>query len=273
MLGLDADDARRCGSGAGADGPAVERGDSVVDQVYHDALDLVRIDSHGWQSALERALECDVLEQPVVEPQRVGQQRVEIDRHRPRRRQPREVRELVDQSLESLHLSDDGCRALIDEGPGLCRRARQVATDPLRAQLNRGERVLDLVRQAARNVAPRGYSLSPKQWRHIIKHHYDAIQLVLTWQARRRDGEMTLSTFPRQRHLLRRASQRPAAGLTQHRPERREVRPFEHRGGRLPDHRRVDVQQPGSRGVDRAETTYRVDRDHPGRDSLQDGLM
>ena len=42
--------------------------------------------------------------------------------------------------------------------------------------------------QPARDIAPRGHPLGPKQRCHVVEHHHDAIQLVLTRQARGRDG-------------------------------------------------------------------------------------
>ena len=82
-------------------------------------------------------------------------------------------------------------------------RTCQVATQAARRTAESGvSGFLDLVRQPARDIAPRGYALGPKQRCDVIEHHHDAIEVVLAWQAGGRHREVTLATIPRHRHFL-----------------------------------------------------------------------
>ena len=144
------------------------------------------------------------MEQPVVERQRLGEQRVQVGRHDARRRHPRELRELVDQLLQRLDLADDGRGALLDQLARRRRRGAEVAAHPLGAQLNRGQRVLDLVREPARHVAPGRHPLRPDQRGHVVEHQDRPLEAAVLAEQRRGGGrEVQLAPFARQRELLR----------------------------------------------------------------------
>ena len=105
---------------------AVHRLDGVVHEVDDDAADLLRIDADTFGSASAKcAPELDVGEEPLIERQRVVQQRVQVGRHGARRRHARELRELVDQPLQRLDLADDRRRALLDQRARRLRRLRR----------------------------------------------------------------------------------------------------------------------------------------------------
>ena len=136
--------------------------------------------------------------------------RVQIRRRRPRRGHPRELRELVDERLERLDFPDDRRRAFLDERAGGGRRRRELPAHSLGAQLNRGQRILDLVRQAARHVAPRRHPLRPDERRHIVEHENRAANAaVVAQERRRRRSQMQLAAvaqparFPARRRRIR----------------------------------------------------------------------
>ena len=55
------------------------------------------------------------------------------------------------------------------------RRVREVASQPLGAELNGRQRVLDLVRQAPRHLSPGRHLLRPHERRHVVEDDDEAI--------------------------------------------------------------------------------------------------
>ena len=110
----------------------------------------------------------------VVERQRLRQRGVQVGGRRARRRHPRELRELVDECLERLDLADDGRRALLDQRARRCGSRAELPAHALGAELNRRQRVLDLVRQTPRDVAPRRHALRPDERRHVVEDEHRA---------------------------------------------------------------------------------------------------
>ena len=114
------------------------------------------------------------------------------------------------------------------------RRGAELAAHPLGAQLNRRQRVLDLVGQPPRHVAPGGDPLRPDERRHVVEHQHRAGERPSSPDERRRGGgQVQLAPFAGQRELLRpAAARRAAAGLAQQRLERLEIVAREQRVGR-----------------------------------------
>ncbi len=110
----------------------------------------------------------------VVERERLGRPaRCSVGRHRARRRHARELRELVDQPLQRLDLADDRVGALLDQRA--VRRAGVAAACGCSRSADNWigrQRVLDLVRQPPRHLAPRRHLLRPDQRRDIVEHQH-----------------------------------------------------------------------------------------------------
>ena len=130
----------------------------------------------GREAPLDRHLG----EETVVERERLGDQLVQIGRRRARRRHARELRELVDQPLQRFHLADDRRRALVDQRAGPCRRVGEVAPQALGGELDRRQRILDLVRETPRHLAPGGDLLRPDERRHVVEDEDDPVVLPLS---------------------------------------------------------------------------------------------
>ena len=174
----------------------------------------------------------DVGEDAVVERQRVGDELVQIGRHRARRRHPRELRELVDQPLQRFDLADDRARALVDERAGARRRVGEMAAQPLGGQLNRRQRILDLVRQPPRHLAPRRHLLRADQRRHVVEHEDQPFGRAALADQRRRDRrEMQLLAVALNGDLLggRLRARRAGPGSSEPGAKRLQIGALEHR--------------------------------------------
>ena len=83
-------------------------------------------------------------------------------------------------------------RALLDQRARRRRRRAEMPAHALGAQLNRRQRVLDLVRQPPRHVAPGGDPLRPDQRRHVVEDQHRAGRRTVARRAAasppRRDG-------------------------------------------------------------------------------------
>ena len=197
----------------------------------------------------------------------------EIGRHRPRRRHARELRELVDQPLQRLDLADDRLRALVDERLGGRRRRREMAPQPLGAQLDRRQRILDLVRQPSRHLAPGRDLLRADERRHIVEHQHDAFRRPALADERRRHGrQMDLLPVAGDGNLLRGRLRHGAAGSGEQRRQRLEIGPIEHGQRGLADNRAGQAEQPRRRAVDRRHRAAGIDRHDAGRNALENRL-
>jgi hypothetical protein len=82
-------------------------------------------------------------------------ERVERDRLREHRLRPRVVAERVDHGLERLDLAHDRLRGAVDELAVVGRQTTQeTPAQAFRGELDRRQRILDLVREAPRDLAP-----------------------------------------------------------------------------------------------------------------------
>ena len=272
MLRLDRNP-RRLAAGPRARLHASHGFDAIVHEVDDDAADLLDVEPHRRQRRRELADEGDLAEQPVVERQRVGQDAIQVGRHRARRRHARELRELVDQRLERFDLADDRRRAFLDQRARGFRRAAEVTAHPLGRELDRRERVLDFVRQPPRDVAPRRDPLRPHERGHVVEDEDRAlVRAGVPLQRRRRRGQVNLAPVARERDLLPRRLARARGDRSDQRRERQQVLAAEHLLDRRADDAGFDLEEPGRRGVDRADAAVGPDRHDPGGDPLEDGL-
>ena len=76
-----------------------------------------------------------------------------------------ESRELVDQAAEPFDLADDGRGALLEEAPVVGEPAAQAPPQALGGELDRRERVLDLVGDPLGDLPPGGEPLGGEQLR------------------------------------------------------------------------------------------------------------
>ena len=89
------------------------------------------------------------------------------------RRHAREGGELVHQVLQLLDLLDDRARALVEHRRRpRCSWCAVAPAQALRRELDRRERVLDLVRDPARDLAPRLHALDAQQMRDVLEEEH-----------------------------------------------------------------------------------------------------
>ena len=86
--------------------------------------------------------------------------------------QARELRELVHQVLERVHLLDDGLAALGQDLLEARGRLDVGLADPLGRELDGGERVLDLVGELPRHLAPGRDLLGAHQRGEVVEHEH-----------------------------------------------------------------------------------------------------
>ena len=94
--------------------------------------------------------------------------------------------ECIDHLLHRIDLRHDGGgRALEDLSVLLVHAAEEFAAHPLGGQLDRRQRVLDLVRQTARHLAPGRIALRLQQRGDVIEHQHHARGAAgVVWQRR-----------------------------------------------------------------------------------------
>src|SRR5712691_6302679 len=82
------------------------------------------------------------------------------------------VAEIIHHILHGSNLRDDGLRGVV-EGPRRLERkfVAEFHLQSLRRELDRGERILDLVSEPARNLAPGGCALRRDQLRDVVEYH------------------------------------------------------------------------------------------------------
>ena len=80
-----------------------------------------------------------------------------------------EGRELVDHAADIRHLADDGVGALVEHLAILGDGVAVFAADALGRELDRRQRILDLVRDAPRDVGPGGAALRADQLGHVVE--------------------------------------------------------------------------------------------------------
>ena len=119
------------------------------------------------------------------------------------------------------------------------RRIGEVAAQPLGRQLDRRQRILDLVRQPPRHLAPRGDLLRADERRDVVEHEHGALgRAGFADERRRHGGEVQLLAVAGDRRSPAAPARawRPARAGEQ-RAERLQIGAVEHRARRLADDR------------------------------------
>ena len=146
----------------------------------------------------------------------------------------------------------------------------ELALQPLGRQLDRGQRVLDLVRQPARHLAPRRHLLGADERRDVVEDDHRALEAAGAVEPRRRHRQGHLAAVAGQRQLLRHRLAPGAGGVVDQRGHRRER--AQHLRHRPPLDPGAEAEQARGGGVDPADRPVGVDRHHPGGNPLQDRL-
>ncbi len=119
-----------------------------------------------------------------------------------RLRRPREGRELVHHAGHVADLPDDRLGAAVEGFAILDDHLAVLAPDALGRELYRRERVLDLVRDAPRDVGPGRRALRGDEFGDIVEGQHRAVMLLAGRLPRQPDGEVALIAVDDERHLL-----------------------------------------------------------------------
>ena len=88
------------------------------------------------------------------------------------------LRELVDHALDVVDLPDDRVGALVEHGRIVSDALAVLAAQPFGRELDRGQRILDLVRDAPRDVGPGRSALRRHQLGDVVERHHVAVLRV-----------------------------------------------------------------------------------------------
>ena len=92
---------------------------------------------------------------------------------------PRELRELVDDAAEVVGLAHDHVGVLLERGTLRADHRAELAAQALGRELDRGERVLDLVGDAPGDVAPRRHALRHDEVGHVVEGDDVALEVAV----------------------------------------------------------------------------------------------
>ncbi|MDT4844332.1 hypothetical protein FQZ97_782880 [compost metagenome] len=235
---------------------------------HHAGAVVVQVGLHGHGRA-------------VVQDQDVTHQGIEVDGGELRRGQSRVVAEFVDQVLHGVDLIDDGADRFVQQGLlGRLELALQLHGQALCRQLDRRERVLDLVRQAPGHLPPGPGTLGGHHFRHIVEHQQALVvgqqraacdqgdALVVAGIAVGAEFERLLPVAA----FVRGVVGQEAVELLQH--LRRKILQTDHGRQRLTQVQpQRSAQNAGRSGIDTEHAPAFVEHDHPGREVVQDGLQ
>jgi hypothetical protein len=112
---------------------------------------------------------------------------------------PGEFGEFVDDAAEIPGLADDDLRILLERRRILSELSRELAPDALGRELDRRERVLDLVRDAAGDIAPGGHALGRDEVGHVVECQHVTLHPPIGGAAGRDAYEEALDLAPRVR--------------------------------------------------------------------------
>ena len=104
--------------------------------------------------------------------ERLAHQLGEVDRRRARPGHAGVARELVDHPLQRHHLADDDLHPLLDRLAEAGVPLLVLPEQPLGGEADRGQRVLDLVRDPPRRLVPGGELLRLDQLGQVLDHHH-----------------------------------------------------------------------------------------------------
>ena len=171
---------------------ALERLDRVGEQVVQHLAQPALVGQDGGERRIQRDLEAHAPAHHLraIEVGHLGHQPVQPEARHLEARRARVLAERVHHLLHRLDLLHDGLGAAVEElRVLLVHRRQQLVAHALGREADRRERVLDLVRQSARHLAPGGLALGLQHHRDVVEHEHEAGgRLALALAGQRRAG-------------------------------------------------------------------------------------
>src|SRR5262249_7612034 len=140
--------------------------------IHHYALELIGIHKHWRQSIRELGVDANAIETAVEYSEGVRDDTVQIAANQLGRGKSRELRELVHQRLDRLHLFRDHRSTFVDDAEDFGRRREplDLTANPFRRKRDRCKRITDFVRDTPGYLAPRRGFLGPQQIARVLEY-------------------------------------------------------------------------------------------------------
>ena len=247
--------------------PLVDRLGGVLQEVGEGLVDHrpVQMRQHRRLGQVERV--ADVGPRGFLQHHRLGDELAEVERPALGRRHPGELGELVDDAPQVVGLADDHVGILLERRALVADHRPELAPQPLGRELDRGQRVLHLVRDAPRHVAPGRHALRDDEVGHVVEGDDVALEVAVVGAAARRRAPAGRARGPCGAAGPRPARRRPCGASSRC----EQVGELRHRLGERPAGRRprVEVEQRRRGGVHHLDAPGAVEADDAGGDARQ----
>ena len=252
---------------------SLESGEGVLDEVDEDAPQLLGIAVDHERRRIEAGGELHPAPSRVVQTESVLDHGVDVHRLGTQRGQPGETGKLVDEAFHGFDLGDHGGGGFEEDLLAVGGVIEHFLAGPLDRELNRGQGVFYLVRDAPRRLAPGGDALGLDQLGQVFDDHEPA-EVGEARVAQRHGGDDERAQLPpgrdhdapfartavALRRGIDRVAQRPQGGSP------------ENLGELAPGDVRGEAEQFLRRPVAGGDDAARVDGDHARADGLEDRL-
>ena len=126
-----------------------------------------------------------------------------------------------------------------------------MSAEPLGAELNRCQRIFDLVCEPPCDLTPCRDLLRPNERRHVVQDEHEAFARAAVADERcRHRREMELLALSRNGDFLRRRLRLSALGTGDERADWLQIRAIENGASRLAHNRPIEAQEPRGSAVD-----------------------
>ena len=185
-----------------------------------------------------------------------------------RRRHAGEGRELIDHAADIADMADDGIGA---GGEGFAIRDDILEIFPFQAlgrELDRGQRILDLMRDAARDIGPGRFALRRLQIGYVVERDHITLRFALQTFRRDANEQHMRAAGAHDLHLRLRQTVGPAFRFV--------IKP-DHFGndlGKILTDMLIEIgaEQQRGRAVRQVDAALLIEADHTGRNARQHGL-
>ena len=237
--------------------PALNGFDAVLDDIGKRLAKLAAVADHWEITARRVELEGDRGMRDLVQEQRLARDLEDVGLTEHRLWHAREIGEFIDHPAQVANLPDNRPGELLERLLVLGHLIAEAALEPFRGQLDRGQRVLDFMRDSARDIRPGGAALIAELVGDVVEGE-DAAVLIADPLDRKR-ARAALGRDQHVRFRLLAAHEFVELGR-----DARQLPPLDRFVGAL--------DELVGRAVDEQDLVGAVERDNPGGDTRQHRL-